>query len=162
MSQTSYSINQPVAQAGQLYDLGPNDFISATDLTEVVPFGVALVQGAGDNQCHLPAASGDIAKLLGVSVLVQTKEQALLTSIVNYPVHSTISVLRKGRVWVQVEEAVVSMDPVFIRYAAGTGSQLGAFRKSADAGTAGQADGCVFRSSASTGGFAVVEFNLPA
>jgi len=163
MSQTVYSINQAAAQAGQLYDLGENDVVSAVDHNEAVPFGVAVVQGAQDNECKLPASAGDMAKVLGVSLLVQTKEQSLLTSIVNNPAGSDISVLRKGRVWVQVEEAVQAFSPVFVRFAAGAGgSQLGAFRASADTASAGQVDGCAFRSSAVSGGFAVVEFNLPA
>jgi hypothetical protein len=42
------------------------------------------------------------------------------------------NVLRRGSVYVQVEEAVVAHDVVFVRYAAGAGgTQLGAFRKSA-------------------------------
>ena len=162
MSQTSYSINQAAAQAGQLYDLGKNDFISAVDVVEAVSFGLALVQGTSDGECHLPASSGDIAKILGVSSLVQTKEQALLTSVVNYPIGSDISILRKGRIYVKVEEAVNAMDPVFVRFAAGSFAQLGSFRKSADSASAGQVDGCVYRTSAPIGGFAVVEFNLPA
>ena len=162
MSQTFYAINQPAAMAGMLYDLGENDVVSAVNNTQAVPFGVAMVQGTLDNECHLPASAGDLAKTLGVSVLVQTKEQALVTSIVNYPVGSDVSILRKGRVWVQVEEAVVAFSPVFVRFAAGSGTQLGAFRASADTATAGQISGCVYRSSAAAGGFAVVEFNLPA
>ena len=163
--QLSYAINQSAAQAGQLYDIGENDFISAVNPSAVVPFGLALVQGASDGECKLPAASGDLAKLLGVSVLVQTKEQPLpsLSGPVVYPIGADIAILRKGRVYVKVEEAVNAMDSVFIRFASGAGgTQLGAFRKSADSASAAQVSGCVYRTSAAIGGFAVVEFNLPA
>lgn len=164
MSQTSYSINQSGGIAGQLYDIGPNDVVSGVDQFDAsVPFGVALVQGTLDNECRLPSASADISHILGVSLLVQTKEQALGTGIVNYPKGSDISILRKGRAYVQVEEAVTPSSPVFVRFAAGTSPQLGAFRASADSATAAQMmSGVAYRSSAAAGGFAVIEFNLPA
>lgn len=163
MSQTNYTININAGQPGQLYDLGANDTVSAVDKVEVVPFGVALVQGPTDGTCRLPAALTDLTKVLGVSVLVQTKEQSLITSIVNYPAGTDIALLRKGRVWVKVEEAVTAMSPVFVRALPGVGgTQAGAFRMSADTATAAQINGCVFRTSAAAGALAVVEFNLPA
>ena len=163
--QLTYAINQSAAQAGQLYDLSEYDFVSAVNPSADVPFGVALAQGAADGQCKLPAASGDIAKILGVAALVQTKEQPLPSASgpVVYKMGSDIALMRKGRIYVKVEEAVSAMDAVFIRFASGGGgTQLGAFRKSADTASAAQVSGAVYRTSAGANGFAVVEFNLPA
>ena len=161
--QTSYSINQAAAQGGGLYDMGPNDIVSAVDPTEVVPYGVALCRGVADSECKLPSSSGDVAKIIGVSVLSHTNEQALGTNISNYPMGKDIPLLRKGRMWVKVEESVTAGSPVFVRFASGAGgSQLGAFRTSADTASAAQVMGAVFAGSAAAGGVAIVELNLPA
>jgi hypothetical protein len=163
MSQTSYSINQSAAMAGMLYDSAVAvDVVSAVDVTESagVGYGLALARSSVDGQVKLPASSGDVAAILGVSVLSQTKEQALLTGVVNNPKGSDISVLRKGRIWVQVEEAVTQASPVFVRFASGSFTQLGAFRASADSASAAQLVGAVYVNSASAGGFAAVDLNL--
>ena len=164
--QTVYNINQLASQAGMIYDLGENDFISAVNQSVAVGFGLGLAQGSGaDGRCKLPAASGDVTNLfLGISALVQTKEQPYpsLSGPVQYPAGSDIAIMRKGRIWVQVEEAVVPMGPVFCRFASGAGgTQLGAFRTSADTATAAQVPHAVYRSTAAAQGFAVVELNNP-
>jgi hypothetical protein len=63
---------------------------------------------------------------------------------------------------VRVEEAVLPGDPVFVRFAAGAGGTgLGAFRKSADTGSAAQVpNGAVYMTTASAGSLALVEVNL--
>lgn len=55
---------------------------------------------------------------------------------VAYLAGETVGSLRKGRIWVVVEEAIVKTDSVFVRINTGTGSQRGAFRKDIDGGTA--------------------------
>ena len=66
-----------------------------------------------------------------------------------------------GKVWVAVEEAVSAMDPVYVRYATGSGTQKGAFRKSADSSTAAALTGGRYLTSASAGGMALAEINIP-
>jgi hypothetical protein len=165
MSQTSYAINTDAAYAGQLGDVGPHDIGSGTDLTanEYVPFGVAVSQGTKDGEIHLPAASGDVtAKFLGVSVAQQTNENLVGTGG-SYAPKVPVSFLKKGRVWVKVEEAVTPASPVFVRFAAGGGgTQLGAFRASADTATAvALPGGAKFVTSAGAAGFALLDLNYP-
>jgi hypothetical protein len=52
-----------------------------------------------------------------------------------YLASETVNVLRKGRVWVRVEEAIALGNTVFMRINTGTGAQKGAFRNDADSGT---------------------------
>jgi len=81
---------------------------------------------------------------------------------VYYAATEPVNGLRKGRVYVQVEEAVDSDDTVYWRFMAnGTGKTPGQFRKSDDSGTAVAVAGAVFVTSAAANGFAVVEINLP-
>jgi hypothetical protein len=71
------------------------------------------------------------------------------------------SLLRDGRIYVAVEQAVVAGDPVFVRYATGAGgSQRGAFRKDADTATALLVKGAKYLTTQATiGGIAAVEFD---
>lgn len=161
MAQTSYSINQAGGQAGGIADDGRHDVVSATNPTAATPFGAAVAYGAVDGDCKLPSSSTD--KILGVAILEQTKEQALGTGVVNYPAGSLISVLKRGRINVAVENAVVAGGPVYVRFAAGAGGALlGAFRSDADTGSAVIVDGALFATSAASGGIAIVDMNLPA
>jgi len=47
----------------------------------------------------------------------------------------TISIMRKGRVWARVDEAIAFGDPVFVRVQPGTTAQRGTLRNDIDGGT---------------------------
>lgn len=156
--QTSYSISMAVAQTGQLADLGPNDIVSKVNVVDALTsFGLAVVQGATDDQAHLPSLSTD--KVIGVVVHVANREQALGTGIVGFKKSDVLPVLMKGRIWVLVDGPVVVNGPVFVRFA---GGQAGVFRSDADTANATLVDGASFATSAFAGGLAIVNFNLPA
>lgn len=166
MSQLSYSTQQLVAFAGQLGDIGPHDIGTFVNTTTVLPFGLAVSQdvSAGDGKWKLPASSADLVRslLLGVSVATQGNENLVGTGG-SYVAKSAASILKKGRIWVQVEEAVNVGDPVFVRFASGGGgTQAGAFRKSADTATAAAvSEGMKYLTSALAAGFVILEVNLP-
>lgn len=166
--QTAYTQALAVGRAGMLADNGPRDVISKNASASVVPFGVAVVQGAADNECALPAASTDVTgqgKLLGLALVDMSVESQALggsQTVPEYLQGQMVAVLKKGRAWVTVEEAVTPASPVFVRFATGTGTQLGAFRASADTATAVQAAGWRYITTQATpGGLAQVELNLP-
>lgn len=166
MSQTSYSTNQLVAFAGQLGDIGPHDIGTFTNsVLASVPFGVAVSMDptSGDGHFKLPAASGDLVRnlLLGVTTATQAIENVPVGGG-SYKQYAAVGVMKKGRVWVAVEEAVVAGDPVFVRIASGAGgTQLGAFRKSADTASASQVlEGMQYLTSAAAAGFALLQINL--
>lgn len=163
MSQTSYAVNTDAAFAGQLGDVGPHDIESKTNLTVTVPFGQAQVQGTKDYECKFPSSLSD--KLLGVSVAQQTNEN-LVGSGGSYPALKPLSLMKKGRVWVAPEVAVTPADPVYMRVTTHGMLVPGSFTKTAD--TVSMVDTCVLvpgavwkNSSASNGGFALLEINLP-
>lgn len=169
--QTDYFVNQFAAQSGQVYDLGENDVVTATNPNADVGYGLALcfdLSVGADDGVKLPAASGDLAKFIGVSVLTQTNEQVYRgVGQSTYRAGKQIPAMRRGRVWVQVEEAVVKGDQAFVRFAAGAGgTQLGAFRKSADTATAAALKNGVYFTSSQLGRdgvslYAVVELANP-
>lgn len=71
-----------------------------------------------------------------------------------------MNVLRRGRIYVTVEEAVAKGDPVYWRVTDnGAGKVRGQFRKSADTATAVLVSTAIYTTSAPAGGYAVIELN---
>lgn len=168
MSQTSYSQTMAIGRAGQLADNGPRDVSSRVAATVAIPFGCAVVKGTADRDVKLPTAATDITgqgKFQGIALVDMSKESARDSNAAQYAVGDAVATLKKGRCYVVVEEAVAATDPVYVRYADGvadaTKTQKGAFRKSADTSTAAQVPNAVYVTSASAGGLAVVEINVP-
>lgn len=138
-----------------------------------VPFGVFVTQdlnitGQGaDNIARLPFATGEVSTerlALGVAVHNQASENALVSSglsEVGYPSQSAMSILRRGLVWVVVEDAVVAGGAAFVRFVASATEQLGSFRSDADSGDAVALPNARFKTSASAGGLAILDISLP-
>lgn len=162
MAQLTYSVDMPIAFAGLLADNARRkDTLSrSSEEATSFPHGVAVVAGTDpDTQALLPTGAAD---LLGVAQHSHANEvggddQNLVDE------GKMFNVLHEGRIYVEVEEAVTPASPVFVRIAAGAGgSQLGAFRASADTATALQASGARFLTSAGAGEFAVLEIDAGA
>lgn len=134
--QTSYSLKQPaVAHEGQLADNGMTDKI--TMLAEgAVPFGKLVVRGTdADKQCKVPAVTGDISdakKVLGIALHDHAREQDS-SAAADYSDKAAVAILRQGRCYVKVEEAVTVASDVYVRHAAG-GNGVGSFGDTAGAG----------------------------
>ncbi len=106
-----------------------------------VEFGQVVVQddevGVGhENLAHLPSLTTDISnvfKVLGVAVHAHVVEQSRPASgNLGYAPQSEMSVMKKGRIWVKTEVAVVSTDTPFVRFSASGSEKRGAFRNDAD------------------------------
>ncbi|MEW5804283.1 MAG: hypothetical protein AB1847_19480 [bacterium] len=133
-----------------------------------IPFGVLVVQDKWsglDKTAHLPSLTAEITTAsvpLGVTVHTQALEQAIAGATnVGYPAFSSMSVLRRGRIYVQVENAVKAGDVPYVRFSAGVGEQLGSFRSDADTADASILPYSRFVTSAGAGGIAILEVNLP-
>ena len=133
-----------------------------------VPFGVLVVEdltGLSDDRAHLPQATGDITtvgSVAGIALHTQFVEQSVGgTNNLGYDPQSSMNVLRKGRAYVQVEDAVVKGGLPFVRFVAGASEQLGAFRSDADTSDAVALPDARFVTSAGAGELAIVEINLP-
>lgn len=137
-----------------------------------INFGLCVVQdkgaiaaGGDDNLAHLPtlvAQVTDVGTVLGVTVHTQAIEQAVLNANnVGYPLASAMSVMRRGRIWVYVEDAVVAGVQAFVRCVAGAGEVIGAFRSDVDGTDAGALPGSRFKLTAGAGELTILELNLP-
>ena len=161
--QTSYSIDMLVAFAGQLADLNDNEAVSGNLEGAInIPFGIGLKKGAADDGYVVPSGSTDVCN--GISVHTHAIDNIGLSGLspatAGIQPGEMFTVLRRGYIYVKVEEAVVRGDPVFMRYAAGAGGTiLGSFRKSADTATAALVKGAQYLSTAASGGIAKIFFD---
>lgn len=165
MAQLSYNRTMPVAFAGMKGTSAEDtvrSFVSA-EATEEIPFGVGVVLGAAANKAVLPTDAATAAKFVGVALHSHNYASPEQLGDTGIKPKVPISVLEEGDVWVTVEEAVVAGDRAFMRYDAGAGgTQLGAFRKSADTATALELKGCRYLTAASGGGLALLRVSVSA
>lgn len=127
--QTAVSVNPLAGRPGLEYDNGFSDVVSWI-ATVAIPFGV-LVYESAEGKATLPTATGNVtAGKVGIALIDHNK-----ASGVGYEVGDAVRVMRRGRVWIATEETLAFGDVLFARFAAGTGTQLGAFRNDADTAT---------------------------
>jgi hypothetical protein len=107
-------------------------------------------------QCRLPRHSTDItARFLGITRMDTAKEAS---SSEIYQNQNAVSIKRRGRIWVRVQNAVAEMGDVYCRYASPvTGYGLGSFRADADSSTAAKVPNAQYVTSAGAGGLALVQ-----
>jgi hypothetical protein len=162
MSQTSYPQYQDPAIAGQKADIGNDDVVSA-NADDAALDGHFLTLGAGEGKCKQPAAAADITnvqKALGVAVRSLAREMEIgNTDPAQYKAGAMVPVMKKGRLWVVVEDAItVGTSTVNVRYA-GTGNK-GAFLGAAVAMETAVLDGAKWIKGTSGAGLALLELSL--
>jgi len=122
MSQTVVA-EQGKAYEGQRVDLGNTDIHSFLAEGSAIGFGKFVVLGTdAETQAILPAVSADITdakKVAGVVVRSLTLENPLSGNAGEHAEKDMMSVIRKGRIYVKMEEAFDPTDAVYVRYAAG-------------------------------------------
>jgi hypothetical protein len=162
MSQTSIDSKMPIAVPGLLADnTMSKDAMSAfnAEASAEIPFGVMVAHGTADDDAKLLAATTD--HLMGVSVFGHHYDRPLELGDTGLKPKTHFDVLRKGRIYVLVEEPVTPASAVFVR-AVATGDEVaGAFRDTADGtDTIDISKFARFVTSAGTGELAVVEIDM--
>lgn len=151
MAQTSYSRSLGAAAfAGQLGDAGPHRIDSyVNDEGSDIPAGI-LVTHKGEGTIDLVDGSTD--KLAGAVLNSFARNPDDLTGTAAITAGDTCNVLSEGAVWLLGEEAMAVGDAVYVRHAAGTGTQLGAVRNDADTASCRQVKGArVLKASTAAG-----------
>jgi len=156
MPQLSYDIEMQKAIPGMVSDLRPKTIESRAAEVDI-DFGLALVRGTDPaKQVKIPTAS---AKFFGVSAERYYLEQDLATNQGLYKEGESVPILRKGRLWVHIDQDVAIDDPVYFRH---TGGDEGYFRKDADTANADLIPQAIFASAGTAAdGKAEIEINLP-
>ena len=164
--QSAYSVNKALGYPGMVADAV--DTVRASKAAAaLVNFGTFVCRRAspadGVEQCANPAASADVtARPRGIALKDETRKNSTGGNVGGYAVDDQVVYLRKGRVVVSVEAAVTQDGAVFVRFAAGTFTQLGAFRGDADTASAVALPGATYLTSTVGAGLAIVEINIPA
>lgn len=163
MPVTSYPTTPSAAFAGQIIDEAPRHIVSAINKQgSAIPFGVAVKKGTNEDEAVLPTATGDV--LAGIAVHshdVNTIGSSGWAATAGIPDADRFNLLKVGVVAVKVEEAVVQGDKAFVRFASGAGgTQLGAWRKSADTATARAVNGAYFLKGGASGDIVPLFFNF--
>lgn len=159
--QTTFPINHTAAVAGAVF--GAKPLTESRLAAAAIPFGTFVCRRAspadGVDQCANPAASADVtARLLGIAMYNDTARNGF-----GYEQYQGVTYMRKGLCWVPCESAITEGIDPFVRFAAGTGTILGAVYNGADTASAvatGLA-GVRTRSALSAAGLVLIEINLP-
>lgn len=121
----------------------------------------------GASQAGVTETNTTSDTLYGVALRIQNKTNLLdangSAGPAPYYEGEAVSMLTKGRVYVYVENAVDSDDPVYLRYVQGGDADelVGQFRSDADGGDAFLVENARWIWGASADGLAVLEINMP-
>ena len=132
--QTEYTQEPERAFQGLIADGGPIDIVTRTlELAAGIPFGIALEPGT-DPALEVAPTTLTGFVFVGVAAHSHTREDLTQALDLGISDNEPVNVVRKGRVWVPIEQAVTPYtSPVFIRHTVnGALDQLGAFRVDAD------------------------------
>ena len=108
MSQTTVTQYGNAGMAGQLYDTGFTDTVSYS-AEGAVGFGVPVQLGTTkDRQVKvLTTSAGQAALAVGISQHTYSVEQSS-AGVVQYADKQSVSMLKRGRIWVNTDDAVVA------------------------------------------------------
>ena len=109
MSQTSYALYHPAAFAGMIADSSVNNNIMSYAAEANTAFGkfVALGTAKEKEVTPLTTSAGQAALAYGVAVASHTVEQTS-AGLAQYAIGETVPVMKKGRVWLETDDAVVA------------------------------------------------------
>lgn len=165
MPQLSYTKNMAAAIAGMMVDArmhAVKESYVQGEASAEIPFGVGIVEGAAgangtNNKGLLPVDATSV--FAGILLFQQNYAKDVELGSVGLKPFAPMTVVRKGLIWVIVEDAVAKDATPFMRHTPnGAGKlQKGAFRSDADTANAIKLRGCVFRSSTSGAGLAQLE-----
>lgn len=164
MSQTTYSVDPALAFRGMLGDPNDDSFTIplANGAAAAVGFGIAVRRDVTNPEDQFDVFSATGQDCVGILVHTQAQQDPTLADPLGVTLLEVASVMRRGRIWVRVEEAVAVGDPVFFRHTAGGGgSEIGAFRNDADTATCDQLTQAAWLQGSSGAGVALLEVNIP-
>jgi hypothetical protein len=108
MSQTSVELYGKAGFAGQIYDTMFTDKMSYS-AEGAVPFGAIVRLGTNKERqvAAVGTGAGQAALAIGVAVMTYATEQDA-SGNVGYGNTQTVSVMKRGRIWVKTNDAVVA------------------------------------------------------
>jgi hypothetical protein len=160
MTQTSYPLEAAVAFPGMLVDTDAavrSSISRANEEASAVGYGLGVMFGTDpETQFKLPALTG--FPFAGVLVHSHAREDVEAVGPVEGEPNE---LLRKGRIWVTVEETILTTDPVYLRHTVNGGLLPGGWRKDDDTLRADQLTQAKWLTGAAAGELAQLEINYP-
>ncbi len=165
MSQTAYTVDAPVAFAGLIAEAGGREASISRAFENA---GAAAGYGAGrpavagtdpETQFDVPSGAGD--RFLGITVHQHGRQDLELAGDFAFITDEPVELVRRGRIWVIVEEAVTAGDPVFWRHTVNGGLIPGGWRTDLDTANAIQVLQAEFMTDALIDTVAIIDLNLP-
>lgn len=162
--QLTYPLDYALPFEGSLVDGSfDTNIVSASNVAAASFFGRACLQVLDfEDRFVQPTTIGGV--FLGILVHSHAIEQSQVTAGgAGLPVNHPGGILRKGRIWVVVEEDIVTTDDVFYRFDApgALPEAFGRWRSDLDTDGAQQVTQARWLTAASAGGLAKLEINLP-
>lgn len=157
--QTSYSLSSGPLQEGCLARGGPRQIdTGANDSGVAIPFGRVVVFDSAGGQADsvkLPSAAGQ--KIKGLAIFTHLQVSGACAA------GEKLELVKQGVVAMKVTTAVTPASPVYVRYTVGSGGEaVGTVGATSDSGKNEVLAGAQFLTSASSGGIALLEINIPA
>jgi hypothetical protein len=163
--QDTYSTSHGFASLGaQADDQLANRFSLTSANADDFTGGLAVVtlDGGETGTCALPTSTADVDRLSalgGVSMRVQF-DVAVSNDLLVYSQGDSVTICNFGVLYVLVDGAVGNGETAYVRFAAGSGSQLGAFRADDDSATAQLVPGLRFLADGTSGSYVPMRINL--
>lgn len=143
--QLSYNLAPSVGRVGAIAESAKNVHLVTRVASVAIPFGCLVVRDASDILAKLPTTALEVQSVVG-SGGIAAATNAMITAdgpndptVPTFPIKKEFAALRKGPIFVLVEQDVVQGNQAYVRFATstndGTKIQQGAFRKDYD-GTA--------------------------
>lgn len=167
MAQTSYTQNFAngfagmLSQAGAFFEKVVSKCVGTTSAS--IAGGLFVCRDTTDDTVKLPSATGMVTGT-GVGFMVHDvakQPQAGDAGVLENVSGQMCGIMQFGTMFVISEVAVNYGDPVFVRFATGTGTQLGACLKTADSASAVALPGARFIQTIAAGGLVEIE-RLPS
>lgn len=140
MSQSTAPLREMVpGRVGLIAEaFGPCDVRSRLNASAKSYFGRLVLRDSGSGEDHVAHPAGALAAVNGTVIdgiisSTHTLESQKDGDEPNYPAKETLNVVRKGYIWVAIDQDVAVGDPVFVRH---TGGGEGKFRMDADTANA--------------------------
>jgi hypothetical protein len=140
--QTTYLISSPVAFPGMDWHSQLNSQTSAiqAEASAEIPFGVFVALSTSTDYMSKPKAvliANSTDKILGAVIHQHTYNPDTDLGTTGLKPKTVMDIRINGFLWLLCEQSVTPADPVYVRYASGSGgTQTGAVRKTADTSTA--------------------------
>lgn len=159
--QTVYQ-DQPLGIHGALAEAYPHAHVTGLASAGIINVGTLAIYdttaGLDPKSVRAPTATGQVTTLLGVVGLVRWDPTYPEPP---YRVGASLPIMRKGRMYIQAETALVAHTNPFVRFVAGAGGTiLGSLRGDVDGASAVAAPYIQVIVGAAAGGISIVEISL--